>query len=280
MKRDRGFALVAVLVASVALAGTAYDVILQSRTGIVTAQAEVDRAHMEAAADAGLAIAEVSLLARDGAWRFDGTPRRLSFDGVDLSIGVEDERGKIPINVLSDSEARRLFEAAGASGAQLDTLVDSFLAWRQTDNSDHPLAPTEAQYLARGTRPREGDITATGELLRINGMTPAIYRRIAPHVTLFFGESGGFEEKTASPFALRVMTGLGEDSPAAIARAREASGERPALSTDDPASAPIAGRRFTVRVSASDARGGRLARATIIEPTGDAAQPILVRSVE
>jgi len=278
--RDRGFAMIAVLVAVVALAGLAYDVVLQGRTNIVTAQAEVDRARMEAAADAGLAMAEAGLVGGGPRWPIDGTPRTPTFDGIQLTVAIEDERGKIPVNVLSDTEARRLFEAAGASGQQLATLTDSFLDWRDDDEERRPNGAESADYTRRGYRARDGDITAIGELARINGMTPAIYARIVPYVTLFFGETGGFNERTASPFAIRVMTGEDDQGPASIERAREIRGQRTRLGFDDKADAVLTGRRFTVRVTAHDAGGGRLTRATIVEPTGDPRAPIWVRAAE
>jgi len=278
--RDRGFAMIAVLVAVVALAGLAYDIVLQGRTNIVTAQAEVDRARMEAAADAGLAMAEAGLVGGGPRWPIDGTPRTPTFDGIQLTVAIEDERGKIPVNVLSDTEARRLFEAAGASGQQLATLTDSFLDWRDDDEERRPNGAESADYTRRGYRARNGDITAIGELARINGMTPAIYARIVPYVTLFFGETGGFNERTASPFAIRVMTGEDDQGPASIERAREIRGQRTRLGFDDKADAVLTGRRFTVRVTARDARGGRLTRATIVEPTGDPRAPIWVRAAE
>jgi len=278
--RDRGFAMIAVLVAVVALAGLAYDVVLQGRTNIVIAQAEVDRARMEAAADAGLAMAEAELVGGGPRWPIDGTPRSPTFEGIQLTVAIEDERGKIPVNVLSDTEARRLFEAAGASGQQLATLTDSFLDWRDDDEERRPNGAESADYTRRGYRARDGDITAIGELARINGMTPAIYARIVPYVTLFFGETGGFNERTASPFAIRVMTGEDDQGPASIERAREIRGQRTRLGFDDKADAVLTGRRFTVRVTARDARGGRLTRATIVEPTGDPRAPIWVRAAE
>lgn len=278
--RDRGFAMIAVLVAVVALAGLAYDVLLQGRTSIVTAQAEVDRAKMEAAAEAGLAMAEAGLVGGGPRPPLDGTPRTPTFDGIQLTVAVEDERGKVPVNVLSDIEARRFFEAAGVGGPQLDTLTDSFLDWRDDDEERRPHGAETADYARRGYRSRDGDITTIGELARINGMTPAIYARIAPYVTLFFGETGGFNEATASLFAIRVMTGEDERSPASIERAREIRGQRTRLGFDDKADMVLTGRRFTVRVTARDTRGGRLTRATIVEPTGDPRAPIWVRAAE
>lgn len=278
--RDRGFALIAVLIACAALAGLAYDIILQNRTAIVEAQAEVDRAHLENAANSAIALAEAGLSAPDtnARWPIDATPRELTEDGIALTIAVEDERGKIPLNVLSETEARRMFELAGARDRGLDTVTDGFLDWRDDDDERRPFGAESPDYAAAGYRARDGDVTAVGELARIHGMTPQLYARLAPVVTLWFGESGGFSERTASPLAVAVMTGPDDANanaapqPLAVAR----RGAQPLPEGD----LNLRGRRLTVRVVARDARGGVLHRAAVIEFTGNIANPVWLRAIE
>ena len=279
--RDRGFALIAVLLASGALGGIAYELILEDRTAIVEAQAEYDRARMEAAANSALVLTIAALAESGGRVPLDGTPRSLADNGVNLRVQIEDERGKVPLNILSDDEVRRMFQAAGARGADLDTLVDSFLDWRDDDDQRRPNGAESADYARAGYRSRDGDMTAISELARIRGMTPALLARLAPSVTIWFGESGGFAEANASPLARAAMRADAEEenSPQAIERAREARGQRTALSFED-AKVNLIGRRLTVRVTARDARGGELHRATVIEFTGNTRTPVWVRARE
>lgn len=279
-ERERGFALIAVLFACATLAGVAYDVVLQNRTAIVEAQAEVDRAHLENAANSAIALAVQGLSGPDAAarWPIDGTPRQLGVDGMAVTLSIEDERGKIPLNVLSETEARRMFEAAGARGPALDTVTDSFLDWRDDDDERRPFGAESDDYAASGYRARNGDVTALGELARIRGMTPRLYATLLPAVTLWFGESGGFSESTARPLAIRVMTG--PDAPGAEDAAQVAPvarrGYRPPIEED----AVLRGRRLTVRVTARDARGGVLHRARVIEFTGNPSNPLWVRAAD
>ena len=277
--RERGFALIAVLLVVAALAGLAFDVLLQNRTAIVEAQAEVDRAHLENAASSATALALVGLSQPDPAarWPIDGSSRTLSVDGAEVTVAVEDERGKIPLNVLSEQEVRRMFEGAGARGRQLDTLTDSFLDWRDDDDQRRPFGAENADYAPLGYRSRDGDVTALGELARIRGMTPALLARIAPATTLWFGESGGFAEATAGPLARAVMSADPEEggdtsglaSAAPVARRSAARPE-----ADD----ALRGRRLTIRVLARDARGGALHRASVVELTGNPRDPLWVRA--
>lgn len=278
MSRDRGFAIIAVLIAAIALAGVAFDLLLQNRTAIVEAQAEVDRAHLEGAANSATALAMVGLTQAQSQarWPIDGTPRAIAVDGTDVTVAVEDERGKIPLNILSEQEARRMFEMAGARGPQLNTLTDSFLDWRDDDEERRPFGAESTDYARLGYRARDGDVTTPGELARIKGMTPELLARLAPAVTLWFGESGGFAERDAGDLARAVMM--------SSADANQGSGQqrpvpRPGVAirqTQD----ELRGRRLTIRVTARDARGGVFHRATVVELTGNPRDPMWVRARE
>ncbi len=283
MRRDRGFAMVTVLIASVALAGLAYDTILQNRTAIVEAQAQYDRARLEAAANSAtaLAIVDLSLSPAQRRLPFNGRPVVMAIDGAQLTISLEDERGKIPLNVLAENEVRRMFQLAGARGRDLDTLTDSFLDWRDDDEERRPFGAENADYAPRGIRARDGDLTTLGELARVNGMTPAMYARLLPSVTLWFGESGGFSGDNATPLAREVMTGgppEPEDTERAIGIDPDALSLKPTRPA--PVTEELRGRRFTVRVVARDPRGGVLHRATVIELTSDPRTPFWIRSRE
>lgn len=277
---DRGFALIAVLFACAALAAVAYDLVLQNRTAIVEAQAQVDRAHLENAANSAIALAVQGLSGPDAAarWPIDGTPRELDVDGYAVTLAIEDERGKIPLNVLSETEARRMFAAAGARGPALDTVTDSFLDWRDDDDERRPFGAESEDYAPAGYRARNGDVTALGELARIRGMTPSLYAALLPVVTLWFGESGGFSESTARPLAVAVMTG--PDGAAADDAAQQAPQARRGYKPPVEEDAVLRGRRLTVRVVAHDTRGGVLHRARVIEFTGYPANPLWVREAD
>jgi hypothetical protein len=63
-----------------------------------------------------------------------------------------------------------------------------------------------------------------------------------------------------------------------LEREREIAGERTAIDIAD--EGRMVGRAFTVVVTATDAQGGRLRRSTVVELTGDAARPYLVRALD
>jgi len=108
-------------------------------------------------------------------------------------------------------------------------------------------------------------------------MTPALYARIAPAVTVY-ASTLAFDPSTASPLALAVMSPSNANSPGAIEQARERAGETTALGAAPPLS--LTGRTVTVRVDAGDGHGGGLSRTAVVQFTGAPGRPYVMRGVE
>lgn len=275
--RDRGFALIAAVAGVAAFGYIAYSMLAAERGNLAVASGLQTRARLAAAADAGLVMAAGRLAAADGGqrWHIDSRSYRTEFAGTRLTIRIEDERGKIRLNSLSDDQALLMFESAGARGQQAVALRDAFLDWLDDDDEQRPFGAEAPAYAAQGIRPRNGALQSLGEVARIRGMTPDVYDRIAPAATVFFGESGGFSVETGQPLAIAVMTGTGMGSPQVLQRQRELAGQRTALGASE--DADIAARPLTVRTLAEDGNGGRLERATIIEFPRGRAGPWVIR---
>lgn len=270
--REAGYALLAA-VAGIAVFGyIAFAMLAAERGGLAGTIAQGQRARLSAAADAGLALAASSLTASEfgqEAWRIDGRPYHVRFDGFALTIRIEDERGKILINQLSEDQARLMFQSAGIDGRRLDEVTDAFLDWIDVDNDRRPYGAEADDYAALGYRPRNGPLRSLSELGLIRGIDRPLYDRIAPAATLFFGGAGAFSPPTGHPLAIAVMTGTGMGSPQVIERQRAIAGQRVAIDLSEGES--LTARPLTVRVVAEDGQRGRLERATIIEfPRGPA----------
>lgn len=269
------------MVAAVACIGAfayiAFEVMAASRGVVVGASAEMDRARMAAAADAGLAMAVHGLGIDDRSqrWGIDGRPRQSSFDGMTLTIAVEDEKGKIPLNHINEQQVRILFETAGVSGERLDQLTDSFNDWRDADDERRRSGAEEEDYAPAGIRPRNGRLRTVEELIHVKGMDPGVLARISPALTVI--SEGGFQARNASPLAIAVMSEAGLDTPQALDRERELRGQRTAIEIT--ADEDLIRRPVTVRVSVDDNRGGRYQQATVIELTGLRDRPFVVRQI-
>ena len=275
---EAGYAMIAVIVVAGIVAGLAIDAIASSRSSVVSMGAQAERARLSAAADAGFAIAVhgLGIADRTARWDIDGRPHRLDFNGIALTIAVDDERGKIPLNEIDEPQVRRMFEAAGAPAVAIDGLVDAFLDWRDDDDDRRPHGAEAADYAALGIVPANDAFSSVDELALLKGMTAAIMRAIAPAATVV-SSNAVLDPRTAQPLALMVMDSGGVNGPAVIARQREQAGQRPAL--DIAPEINLTNRALTIRVAARSASGA-LTSSAQIELTGLADPSYVVRRLK
>lgn len=277
--RDRGYAMLAAILGIAAFSYVSFQVIAENRGIISEVQAENERAKLTAACDAGLQLAVAGLAStnKKQQWPIDGTPRNLMFEDVALTITIEDERGKVPLNGINEDQVRGLFAAAGLVGTRLDTVVDSFEDWLDPD-SDRRVNGAEARdYLSQGYQPRNGAFRTVGELRMVKGMDDDLFARVAPAVTVFFGESGGFSEGTSQILALESLAEVGANSPEVMERQQEIAGQKPAPDIANPPY--LIGRTLMVRVEAKRA-GADVRRSGIVELTGDPTDPYWLRYLD
>lgn len=277
---ERGYASIAAIAAIAVLATLAVSLLEGSESRIGTAIADVESAKASAAADAGLALALDGLLVSDraGRWSIDGRQRRIDFAGTRLTIAIEDERGKVPLNLLDERTAARLVETAGlGSGDAARIAADLLLDWTDDNEETRSFGAEADFYRARGIRPPNGPLRSIDELARVRGFSPAIIERIRSYVTVNFG-AGGFDARFAQPDAIEVMLDGGSDSPEVIQRRRELAGQRVAVEIGDPVD--LVGRPLTIAVVAERPSGARTSQRTVIELTGSPRRPYVVRSFD
>ena len=272
---EEGYALIAAVVSIIIFALMALTIINATRGPTIMASAELDRARLSAAADAGIALAIQGLQLSDPAqrWAIDGRPRRVAFDGIDLMIKVEDERGKIAINLINKRQVEIMFESFGLTAGDLETAVDSFMDWRDQDNDTRLHGAERDFYLPHGIKPRNGAFRSVGELALVNGVGRALTQRIAPYATVNFGTNGEFDPRYASPIALRVS----QDEFSEVDQTRQS---RSPVSLLPPAfSNGLIGRPLTIQVDATRA-ASHARRRIILELTGSDIRPYVIRARE
>ena len=121
--------------------------------------------------------------------------------------GLVDEERKININSVKSPEVlTRLFkEVAGIEEDESSALVDSVRDWRDEDD-DTSSSGAESRYykdLIPPYVPRNGKLVTLAELLWVKGMTPEIYKKILPYITL--DSSGQVNLNTASKPVLAAV---------------------------------------------------------------------------
>lgn len=278
-KRDSGYAMLAAILGIAAFSYVSFEAVAENRGVISAVQAENERAKLSAACDAGLALVVSGLGSKDKkqVWPIDSTKRSLMFGDIALTIVVEDERGKIPLNGVNEDQVRSLFQTVGVSGPRLSTLVDSYEDWIDPDNDRRQSGAEAKDYAAFGYKPRNSAFHTTAELRMLKGMDNDVYAKVAPAITVFFGESGGFSETTAQILALEALSEVGPNSPDVIHREQQMAGLIPPHNSGLPIF--MSGRLLTVRVDAKRA-GADMKRAMIVELTGNPADPVWKRYLD
>lgn len=278
-RRDAGYAMLAAILGIAAFSYVGFEVVAEGRGIVSEVQAETEQAKLTAACNAGLQMVIASLASKDKKqqWPIDGTSRKVTLDDVALTIIVEDERGKAPLNGINEDQVREIFAAAGVKSPRLDTLVDSYEDWLDPDDDRRVNGAEARDYASLGYKPRNGGFHTVSELHQLKGMDDALYAQVAPAVTVFFGESGGFSEATSQILALEALSELGPNSPEVVQRQQELSGQRQSSVIANPPY--LIGRTLTVKVEAQRA-GADLRRSAIVELTGNAADPVWLRYLD
>jgi general secretion pathway protein K len=208
---ERGLALLVVLwgVTAAALLVSAFNVVARSGAAFISSEIELTEA--EALADAGLEIAAAHLIGDDRArrWRPDGKPHRLALGGAELTIAIEDPNGLIDVNKASRAVLLGLLSRAIGGPDEAEPLLERLMKLRGGEpakpggtvpeeqqapgpDGDAPAAQPNEGETQHGSpapvllKPRIHDIT---ELRRVEGMTPALYRKIAPLLTVYSRDS-------------------------------------------------------------------------------------------
>jgi type II secretory pathway component PulK len=275
---EEGYALVAA-VASIALfASLSLAVMTAAKVQIGDGTAESAAARAAAAADSGVTLALQGLLAREDTdrWSIDGRRYDFALRQAQVSVSIEDERGKVPVALLEEPTATALLEAAGLSGDRLRIARDSLLDWMDDDDEPRPFGAEADDYAQNDVRPRNGAPQSLEELGLIRGFDAALIERLRRITSIYFN-SGSFDVRYAQPEAIRILYGSGEDTPQSIARQRELSGQQTAIAFTTPESQLI-GRPLTIVSVARTDDGGQAVRRAVVQLTGVPIRPYVIRA--
>ncbi len=269
---QRGVALLLVLWACTLLAILLGGYAALARTEGLQARYQFAQTQAHYAAEAGLMRAVYGLQDPQPAqrWVGDGRPYTLRYDGATVSVRAIDEGGKVDLNAASPEVLRGLFQAAGLKAAEAQALAGHVVDWRSPIVLEGDAAIQRAAYQAAGRDygPRGGPFASIEELQMVLGMTPALYRQVAPAVTIWAGTASP-DPNTAPPLALAAIPGMTPAQLEQIRAARQRNAADPRLVLNN-------GTTHSIRSEATLADGTRaILRATIRLQAGQA-QPYLV----
>lgn len=261
---QRGIALVAVLWVTLLLGIAAAAFLRATRTDVRLAGNMLADAQAEALADAGIYWAMAGLLVadEDAALWADGRAYGFDLGGGRVRVEIQDEAGKIDLNQAAEEVLVSLFAHAGADSEAAVAIAAALADFRDADQEPRPRGAEDPEYIRKG-RPsgaKDAPLGAIEELGQVIGMTPELYARLEPLITVHSPRSE-VDLKTAPAAVLRALPGMTEQQVEAALAAR--GGE----------AGPPPSEAATVTVEATVPAGGRFVRRAVLRRGTDPLRP-------
>lgn len=203
-----------------------------------------DIAQQDAFAEATLNRAILSLLDNRSAKRLavDGSAETFTFKNSEVTVHIQDEQGRIDINHADATLLANLFRAASVPTQKADRLADRILDWRDPDHLKRLNGAEQREYQQAGLpyRPRNGAFSTVKELRLVLGMTPDIFQRVQPALTVYSGKPM-IDPRVAPTLARHALSGGIGGLPTTKTQANQM--KRSLM--------PLAGRAYSVRITFS-----------------------------
>jgi general secretion pathway protein K len=193
--------------------------------------------------------------------RIDGTPIKFVFDGIEFDVEIQDESGRIDINHVDTPLLAGLLRALGERAEDADRIADRILDWRDADDLRR-LNGAEAQdyrVAGRSLLPRNGPFPSVEELQLVLGMTPAMFQRLKPALTVSSGRPMA-DPRIALPLIQRALSG--NDAARTVSRPTNGG-----ILTG-----PLEGRAFAIKIGFR-LNNRQIRREAVIRVVGAASQP-------
>ena len=284
MRPQSGVALVLVLWVITLLAVIAGNFAFSMRGEAQIAHNLLVNAQVKMQADAGMQLAWFELikpLSDAQRWPANGIAREFTMDGATVRVSFLDESGKIDLNTAPDELLKGLFRSAGLSEDASANLLNTVLDWRSPGNFKRLNGAKEEDYRVAGKNygPPNAPFETVDELQRVLGVTPELYARLAPALTVY-SKRPGINPAFAPREVLLALPGM---NPAAaeqyiVLRQQAFINSQPAPPLNG-ASALSAGTglsSYLVRSEATMTDGTAFIRQAIVRATLDSKQPIVV----
>jgi general secretion pathway protein K len=206
-----GFALVLVLWVLSLLTIMAGSFALTMRRESTIVAGIKDNAGAIAAAEAGIAVAEIMLLhpEQNKRWRADGNLYQVDFGSTQIRLRLLSEAGKIDINKATLPLLQGLIAQAPAEEDQQAKLIGAILDWRDQDDLVNIDGAEKKEYQDAGLKyqPRNKPFQAVEELQMLLGMDERVFNWLEPIITVYSGQAQ-VNLKVASAKVLNILPSL------------------------------------------------------------------------
>ena len=230
----------------------------------------------EQAARAGIEYALVRLADTDPRrrWLPDGRGYEWEFGEAQVQVQVIDENGKVDLNTAQLPLLSGLLRVLGTDPREADRLAGAIVDWRDPDVLSQPAGGAEDGDYAAAELPygaKDSAFETLAELQAVLGMTPPLYARLVPHLTVF---SGRVMPDPAFASA-EVLAAMGLDAEAIIAQRRRwdpASGQPPPVIEGGGSLVDASSGTYSIR-SRARLRDGREALLRVVVRSGGTGMP-------
>jgi len=196
------------------------------RTETLLTTQYVHQARARAAAEAGVwaAVYEVLRPEPDRTWRADNAVHDLSLGDGHTEVRIEDEAGRIDLNIARAELLHSLIQSVGVDNADSIRLLQAILDWRDRDPLTREAGAEDKEYRAAGLDygAKDGPFNTLRELHLVLGMTDEIYQALLPAVTVY-SHQPGLNPQVAQRPALLALPGVSEALVDDYLASREAS---------------------------------------------------------
>jgi general secretion pathway protein K len=260
-----------------------------TRTELQIARNQEETASARETADAGVALAVLGMLdpSVTTRWHATGEAHDVNFGHGKIRVSVQDEGGKIDLNDAPPALLSGLFQTLGLSDETAEPIVAAIMARRNAvaaqggggSAAGPPAAAIPDQTAASpdqaAASPDQKAFLTIDELRLLPGVTPALYDRLRPYVTVFSARAE-VNPLTAPAAVLDSVPGADAGAVAAFITARDASGASeetlpPLTGMGGLAAGPV--QTFTVTAQGSTATGARFIREAVVALGGNSGAP-------
>jgi general secretion pathway protein K len=244
--------------------------------GLVRNDLETARVDVVAEAAVNRAVAALLDPRLERRWRTDGGVQNFEFDGTQMRISIQDELGQIDLNQADAPLLIGLLKSAGLDFGSADSLADKILDWRTPTPLKRLNGAKDRDYRQAGSayQPRNGPFQSVDELLLVMDMTPALFQRIEPALTVYSGRQF-IDPQLAPREALAALPDMTPDRIDTVLASRGDQQMASGQSTGLPGA--LAGHAFAIRVQFEHANGSARYKA-VVRLTGNSDQPYFMLS--
>lgn len=217
-RTDSGAALLLVIWLIALLTAVVGAFAMAARVEYLQGRTLSDGVVADEAARAGLeyAMTRVVDLDQTRQWLPDGRDYDWRYGDAQVTVKITDESGKIDLNAADLDLLAGLIQAEGAERTPARRLAAAILDWRDPDSLTQAEGGAEdGDYSSAGLPygAKDAPFETVAEAQLVLGMTPELFEKLAPHLTVYSGQGRPNEQYADA----KVLQAMGVDAERALA---------------------------------------------------------------